>query len=94
MHAFQLKGNLPEPSSTSSQATLRRPILRGDIRLSHTCLHLELLCGLLTYKWLTQGGLLDQLRGSLYQHHGGLEIVIEGRYMQRGLPQGSWRGVR
>lgn len=69
----------------------QRPIFRDDIRSPLTSFHLERLCRLLTYKWLARGGLLDQLGGSLHQHRGCFQMVVEGRHVQRRLPQGSWQ---
>lgn len=44
---------------------------------------------LLTLIELRGHGLRDQVRGSFHQQRGRLQVVIEGRYVQRCLPQGS-----
>lgn len=53
----------------------------------------KLLWSLLTYKWLTQCRLGDQVWSSLHQHYSSIQVVIEGCYMQCCLPQSSWNGV-
>ena len=94
-HSQSRPGPLPSSHTPEHPSLLPRPqrlIVRGDFRLSLTCVHLEKPWRCLTYKWLTDGRLLDQLGDSLYQHHGGLQVVIEGGHVQCRLPDGPWSG--